>query len=404
MDSLIAAAARALAAGDPLGALKHVACATTRRRSRCAASPWPSSATIRAPASCCGAPPAAFGAREALARARCVVAEAEVALAMRDLGGSPRALAPRRPRSRPRAITPTPCRRTLIAVRRLLLLGRSTRRQPSWPTSTRAACHRHCWRCRVGHGRAGAALAAHGIGARRRSAARTTRPNARAYPRSGRGGGGARRARAPGGPASSRGPRAAAAPRRGRSAARLRRAGGRRLPSRPARRRGLAAAGAPAGAVRAGAYAGRGVARRCRPARADRARVSHAPPDESHRARLRVEIGRLRALAAPLARIEASARGFALTSQRKPRGRPRATHRRRSGVAARAARRRRGLVHVGPRAGPRGQPAHGPARARRARSRRTGALDRAGARASAGYRRRWRIHDDLVTPAALPSG
>jgi hypothetical protein len=36
-------------------------------------------------------------------------------------------------------------------------------------------------------------------------------------------------------------------------------------------------------------------------------------PDETHRARLRVEIGRLRALAAPLARIEASARGFALT-------------------------------------------------------------------------------------------
>src|SRR5690606_4652619 len=39
-------------------------------------------------------------------------------------------------------------------------------------------------------------------------------------------------------------------------------------------------------------------------------------PDETHRARLRVEIGRLRALAAPQARIEASARGFAL----RPRG------------------------------------------------------------------------------------
>jgi hypothetical protein len=36
-------------------------------------------------------------------------------------------------------------------------------------------------------------------------------------------------------------------------------------------------------------------------------------PNESHRARLRVEIGRLRALIAPLAQIEASARGFALT-------------------------------------------------------------------------------------------
>ena len=38
-------------------------------------------------------------------------------------------------------------------------------------------------------------------------------------------------------------------------------------------------------------------------------------PDETHRARLRVEIGRLRALAAPLARIEATERGFALTAQ-----------------------------------------------------------------------------------------
>jgi hypothetical protein len=36
-------------------------------------------------------------------------------------------------------------------------------------------------------------------------------------------------------------------------------------------------------------------------------------PDETHRARLRVEIGRLRAVVAPLARIEATARGFALT-------------------------------------------------------------------------------------------
>lgn len=35
-------------------------------------------------------------------------------------------------------------------------------------------------------------------------------------------------------------------------------------------------------------------------------------PDETHRARLRVEIGRLRALVKPLAGIEATARGFAL--------------------------------------------------------------------------------------------
>ncbi|HRO61213.1 MAG TPA: helix-turn-helix domain-containing protein, partial [Burkholderiaceae bacterium] len=37
-------------------------------------------------------------------------------------------------------------------------------------------------------------------------------------------------------------------------------------------------------------------------------------PDETHRARLRVEIGRLRSLIAPLARIEATERGFALVT------------------------------------------------------------------------------------------
>ena len=35
-------------------------------------------------------------------------------------------------------------------------------------------------------------------------------------------------------------------------------------------------------------------------------------PDDTHRARLRVEVGRLRALLRPLARIEATARGFVL--------------------------------------------------------------------------------------------
>jgi len=35
-------------------------------------------------------------------------------------------------------------------------------------------------------------------------------------------------------------------------------------------------------------------------------------PDETHRARLRVEIGRLRKLVAPLAQIDADARGFVL--------------------------------------------------------------------------------------------
>ncbi|HSX64016.1 MAG TPA: helix-turn-helix domain-containing protein, partial [Pseudoxanthomonas sp.] len=40
-------------------------------------------------------------------------------------------------------------------------------------------------------------------------------------------------------------------------------------------------------------------------------------PDETHRARLRVEIGRLRKLVAPLAGIEATTRGFALVPRQQ---------------------------------------------------------------------------------------
>src|SRR5580765_3014598 len=66
----------------------------------------------------------AFGAHEELARARCIVAEAEVALAMRDLGGSPRALAAASATLVSRGDRGNALHAKLIAVRRLLLLGR----------------------------------------------------------------------------------------------------------------------------------------------------------------------------------------------------------------------------------------------------------------------------------------
>src|SRR5881275_81782 len=93
MDSLIAASARALAAGDALGALKRVSLredppALALRGIAMAQLGEHSSARELIKRAARG-----FGAHEELARARCVVAEAEVALAMRDLGGSPRALA-----------------------------------------------------------------------------------------------------------------------------------------------------------------------------------------------------------------------------------------------------------------------------------------------------------------------
>ena len=124
MDSLIAAAARALVAGDALGALKHVALRED-----------PPALALRGIAMAqLGEHPRArellrraargFGAHEELARARCVVAEAEVALAMRDLRGSPRTLAAAAATLEARADRTNALQARLIAVRRLLLLGR----------------------------------------------------------------------------------------------------------------------------------------------------------------------------------------------------------------------------------------------------------------------------------------
>ncbi|MCA7900955.1 helix-turn-helix domain-containing protein [Burkholderia cepacia] len=92
MDSLITAAARALAAGDALGALNRVA---LRDDAPALALRGIAMAQLgdfeRARALVRGAA-RAFGTREAVARARCVVAEAEIALASRDLRWPTRAL------------------------------------------------------------------------------------------------------------------------------------------------------------------------------------------------------------------------------------------------------------------------------------------------------------------------
>ena len=124
MDSLIAASARALAAGDALGALKQVALRED-----------PPALALRGIAMAqLGEHPRArellrkaargFGAHEQLARARCVVAEAEVALAMRDLSGSPRAVTTACATLEAGGDRQNALQARLIASRRLLLLGR----------------------------------------------------------------------------------------------------------------------------------------------------------------------------------------------------------------------------------------------------------------------------------------
>jgi hypothetical protein len=124
MDSLISASARALAAGDPLGALKRVAlrddppALALRGIAMAQLGEHPRARDLLRQAA------RAFGTHEAQARARCVVAEAEVALAMRDLGGSPRPLLEAADTLQAHGDTANATQARLIAARRLLRMGR----------------------------------------------------------------------------------------------------------------------------------------------------------------------------------------------------------------------------------------------------------------------------------------
>ena len=313
MDSLIAAAARALSAGDALGALKRVALRED-----------PPALALRGIAMAqLGEHPRArellrraargFGAHEALARARCVVAEAEVALAMRDLAGSPRALTSASATLEARADHANALQARVIAARRLLLLGRLQEAEAAM-----------------------ARIDAHGLPPALAAVAELTRAELAL-----------RSLRI--GPAQAALARAHEAAERARVPALLTEvAEARTTLDRPAARR-LSAVGEQAlrldeaasllvsGALivdgcRRGLRAGtqwRSLARRpvlfalaralalAWPGDADReSLIADAfrtrRPDDTHRARLRVEIGRLRALARGMARIEATPDGFML--------------------------------------------------------------------------------------------
>jgi hypothetical protein len=123
VDSLITAAARALAAGDPLGALNRVA---LRDDAPALALRGIAMAQlgdfVRAKALVKRAA-RAFGPREAVARARCVVAEAEIALASRELGWPTRALEAARVTLEQHADRLNAAHARHLQVRRLLLLG-----------------------------------------------------------------------------------------------------------------------------------------------------------------------------------------------------------------------------------------------------------------------------------------
>jgi len=124
MDSLITAAARALAAGDALGALNRVA---LRDDAPALALRGIAMARlgdlVRAKALLRRAAHA-FGPREAVARARCVVAEAEIALVSRDLGWTAKALAAARATLEEHGDHVNAAHARCLEVRRLLLIGR----------------------------------------------------------------------------------------------------------------------------------------------------------------------------------------------------------------------------------------------------------------------------------------
>jgi len=317
MDSLIAAAARALAAGDALGALKRVALRDD-----------PPALALRGIAMAqLGEHPRArallrraargFGAHEELARARCVVAEAEVALAMRDLSGSPRSLASASATLDAHGDRANALQAQLIGARRLLLLGRLD--------EASAALARVDARGMLPSLAAVAELTAAELALRSLRTGPAQAALARAHEA-------ADRARVPALQAEVTEMRAAL----DRPAARRLFAGAEQALRLDEIAALLASDALVVDACRHGLRAGaawRPLARRpvlfalaralaeAWPGDVDRQTLIACAfrtrrPNESHRARLRVEIGRLRALVAEMARINATPRGFVLKPRR----------------------------------------------------------------------------------------
>jgi hypothetical protein len=317
MDSLIAAAARALAGGDALGALKRVSlrddppALALRGIAMAQLGEYPLARELLRRAA------RGFGAHEALERARCVVADAEVALATRDLGSTSRARATLEAAVatlEARADHANAAHARLIAARGLLLLGRLDE-----VASTLAALDRHGLPPAL---QAMAELIAAELALRalHTGPARAALAGARQA---------AEASRVPALMAEVAEARAAL----DRPAARCLQ-GGHEQTLRLDEVEALHASGtlvidACRRALRAGAswcslvrrpvlFALARMLAEGWPGDVDRdaliARVFRTRrPDDTHRARLRVEIGRLRALAARLARIEASERGFRLS-------------------------------------------------------------------------------------------
>jgi hypothetical protein len=124
MDSLITAAAHALAAGDPLGALNRVALRDDAPALALRGIAMAQLGDLDRAKALLRSAARAFGPKEAGARARCVVAEAEIALVSRDLGWPAKALDAARVTLEQHGDRVNAAHARYLEVRRLLLIGR----------------------------------------------------------------------------------------------------------------------------------------------------------------------------------------------------------------------------------------------------------------------------------------
>jgi tetratricopeptide (TPR) repeat protein len=123
MDSLIVAAAQALASGDVLGALKRVALRDDAPALALRGIAMAQLGDLVRAKALLKSAARAFGPREAVARARCIVAEAEIALVSRDLGWPEKALETARAALEKHGDRINAAHARNLQIRRLLLVG-----------------------------------------------------------------------------------------------------------------------------------------------------------------------------------------------------------------------------------------------------------------------------------------
>jgi hypothetical protein len=124
VDSLITAAARALAAGDPLGALKRVALRDDAPALALRGLAMAQLGDLVRAKALLRSAARKFGPREIVARARCIVAEAEVALVSRDLGFPAKTLDSARATLEAHGDRINAAHARYLEVRRFVLIGR----------------------------------------------------------------------------------------------------------------------------------------------------------------------------------------------------------------------------------------------------------------------------------------